>query len=91
MLSTVKSHRFDPQEVARRLRKAREDADLTQAELAKRVGMSEDQLRKKETGTNPYYLDEIARICDELDAPSLFPWMEWGEARLADKLLGRSK
>jgi transcriptional regulator with XRE-family HTH domain len=89
MLSLVKTPRFAPDEVSRRLRRAREDAEMTQAALAKRVGMSTDQLRKKEKGENPYYLDEIAKICDVLEAPSLFPFMEWGEAKLADKLLGR--
>lgn len=81
--------RFDPAEIGRRLRKARRDAHLSMAELGRRVGLSEDALRKKEKGENPFYLDEISRICEELDAPTLFPFMEWGEAKLADKLLGR--
>ncbi len=81
--------RFDPAEIGRRMRKARQAAHLSMAKLGKRVAMSADTLRKKETGANPFYLDEISRICDVLDAPTLFPFMEWGEAKLADKLLGR--
>ncbi len=82
--------RFDPAEIGRRMRRARQAAHLSMARLGKKVGLSEDALRKKEKGENPFYLEEISRICDELDAPSLFPFMEWGEARLADKMLGRS-
>lgn len=81
--------RFDPRAIGKRMRKAREKAGLSQAKLAKRVNLTEDALRKKEKGENPFYLDEISRICEVLRAPSLFPFMEWGEAALADKLLGR--
>jgi transcriptional regulator with XRE-family HTH domain len=96
MVSLVKTPRFDPVEVPARLRKARESHGLSRPALLKRLKsgglvMEEDTLRKKEAGENPFYLDEIRRICDALEAPSLFPFMEWGEAKLADKLLGRTQ
>lgn len=89
MLSLVKPPRFDALTISARMRWGREHRDFTLESLGERVGMAADTLRKKEKGENPFYLDEIARICDVLDAPSLFPFMDWGEAKLADKLLGR--
>ena len=80
--------RFDSAKVPQRMRWAREHRGLSRPKLAKRVGMSKDQLRKKEDGTNPFYLGEIRKICDVLEAPYLYPFLEWEAARLADKLLG---
>jgi transcriptional regulator with XRE-family HTH domain len=81
--------RFDQVTIGDRMRRAREAAGLSRPALCAKIGMAEDTLRKKESGENPFYFPELTRICDELDAPSLFPIMDWGEARLADKLLGR--
>jgi transcriptional regulator with XRE-family HTH domain len=81
--------RFDQATIGDRMRRAREAAGLSRAKLCRQIGMEEDTLRKKEKGENPFYFAELARICDILEAPTLFPIMEWGEASLADKLLGR--
>jgi transcriptional regulator with XRE-family HTH domain len=90
MLSPVKTpRRFDPETIAARMRWGREHRGFTLESLGERVGLAADTLRKKEKAENPFYLDEIARICDVLEAPTLFPFMDWGEAKLADKLLGR--
>ena len=67
--------RFDPKIIGRRMRKAREQAGLSRVKLGERVNLTEDALRKKEKGDNPFYLDEISRICEALRAPSLFPFM----------------
>ena len=84
--------RFDAEQIGGRLRWARKERlKLSMAKLAPRIGMTEDQLRKKEKGINPFYLNEISQICELLKAPSLFPFMDWGEAKLADKLLGRDE
>lgn len=47
------------------LRWAREDADLTQARLAQRVGMSQQQLAKLESGGNPT-LSTLSRVAQGL-------------------------
>jgi transcriptional regulator with XRE-family HTH domain len=72
------------------MRAARDEKGWSRAELIRRAGiaMEEDALRKKEKGENPFYFGELSAFCDALEAPRLFPIMPWGEARLADKLLG---
>jgi hypothetical protein len=83
--------RFDQVTIGRRMRKAREMKHLSRLKLIAKagIGMTEDQLRHKESGKNPFYMRDLSSLCDALEAPSLFPFMEWGEAKLADKLLGR--
>jgi transcriptional regulator with XRE-family HTH domain len=75
------------------MRAARDDKGWSRSELIRRAGiaMEEDALRKKEKGENPFYFSELSAFCDALEAPRLFPIMPWGEARLADKLLGLEK
>lgn len=90
-LKPERAARFDQKTIGDRMRRAREAAGLSRAALGSQVGLTDDSLRKKEKGVNPFYFDELSRICDLLDAPSLFPILEWGEAFLADKVLGRSK
>jgi transcriptional regulator with XRE-family HTH domain len=72
------------------MRAARDENGWSRSELIRRAGiaMEEDALRKKEKGENPFYFAELSAFCDALEAPRLFPIMPWGEARLADKLLG---
>jgi transcriptional regulator with XRE-family HTH domain len=76
--------------IGKRMRDARDEKGWSRAELIRRSGiaMEEDTLRKKESGENPFYFSELSAFCDALEAPRLFPIMPWGEARLADKLLG---
>lgn len=84
-----KPQRFDPKVIAARVRTAREAHDMTAKELAAAIGIGKDALFKKEKAENPFYLDELSRIADALNAPSLWPFLEWDAAGLADKLLGR--
>jgi transcriptional regulator with XRE-family HTH domain len=82
--------RFDQVTIGERMRDAREKRKLSRVGLIKLAGiaMGEDALRKKESGENPFYFAELSALCDALEAPRLFPIMPWGEARLADKMLG---
>jgi transcriptional regulator with XRE-family HTH domain len=82
--------RFDQVTIGKRMRAARDAKGWSRAEFIRRAGiaMEEDTLRKKEKGENPFYFAELSAFCDALEAPALFPIMDWGEARLADKLLG---
>lgn len=91
MMKPPRPPRFDQKTIGARMRKAREDAGFSRVKLGEKIGMEEDTLRKKESGENPFYLSELSDICDLLAAPSLFPFMDWGEAKLADKLLGREQ
>jgi transcriptional regulator with XRE-family HTH domain len=85
--------RFDQATIGERMREAREKRGWSRTKLIKESGlaMQEDTLRKKENGDNPFYFHELTAFCDALEAPSLFPIMPWGEARLADKLLGLAR
>lgn len=70
------------------MRWARRHRRLTIERLARAAGLGTDTLRKKEKGVNPFYLEEISRLCDILDAPSIFPFLDWGEARTLDRQRG---
>lgn len=85
------SPRFDQATVARRMRAARKDAGLTTEELAEGAKVGLEALYKKMRGSAPFQLDELSRLCDVLKAPSLFPFLDWDVAALADKLLDRHR
>lgn len=69
--------------VGQRIRAFREDAKLTQTELADQIGVAYQQLQKYEKGTNRVGAGRLARIAHALDVPitALFN----GVARPADK------
>lgn len=83
--------RFDPRVIGKRVRDARTDrAHLTTEQLAGKAGIGIDSLYKKQRGVQPFYLEELSRVCDVLETPSLFPFLEWEVAVLVDKMLNRS-
>jgi hypothetical protein len=83
--------RFDPRVIGKRVRDARrERAKLTTAQLADRTAIGLDSLYKKQRGIQPFYLEELSRVCDVLGAPTLFPFLEWEAAALVDKILDRA-
>jgi transcriptional regulator with XRE-family HTH domain len=89
MLSaTVKPpKRFDSKVIGARIAAARKAKGWSTEVLAARVHLSADALYKKQRGAAPFFFDELSRICDELGAPRLFPFLEWSEALLVERLL----
>ena len=90
-MTPPKPARFDQKTVGRRIRDARRTAGYTAEQLGAKVGIGPDAMLKKEKGVAPFFLDELSRICDLLDAPRLFPFLEWDAARLVDRLLSGDK
>jgi transcriptional regulator with XRE-family HTH domain len=84
-----KPPRFDQKVIAARIRAERKRHGLSAEDLAEQAKIGVESLYKKERGEQPFYMDEITRICDVLETPSLFPFLDLDAARLADKLLGR--
>lgn len=85
-------HRFAPKLIADRIKRAREDAGLTRKEMSAKAEIEIWAYYKKEKGGSPFYLDEIERVADALPgAGSLFPFLDWDAAILADRLLNRSR
>lgn len=60
-------HRIDHL-LAQRMRDARVSADVSQQELARRVGISFQQLQKYERGINRLSVSRFLRLCDALGA-----------------------
>lgn len=74
--------------VGQRIRQAREEARLTQEQLAQRLGMSDSGLTLWEKGTRRIPLDQLERIAVELGKPM---WYFLGaEPPSADNIAGDS-
>lgn len=58
---------FDKKYVAKVIQNARKNANLTQAELAEKIGISEKHLSKIETGKNYPALDTFIKILNILN------------------------
>lgn len=59
--------------VACLLSREREMRDLSQAQLAKRIGISQSQLARLEMGRAPCAVDQMYRICAALENPAIQP------------------
>lgn len=79
--------RFDQATIGMRIREKRSELGYSAASLGARVGISEDSMLKKEKGVAPFYFAELARICDLLEAPALFPILAWDVAWMVERLL----
>jgi transcriptional regulator with XRE-family HTH domain len=69
--------------IGRRLAIAREDAELTQDQLASKLGVSRDTLSSWENSdaTNRYPpADILKRLCEETGVTA--DWILWGESRV---------
>jgi transcriptional regulator with XRE-family HTH domain len=69
--------------VGQRIRAFRRDADLSQTELANRIGVTFQQVQKYEKGVNRVGAGRLTQIADALDVP-ITAFFE-GLARPADK------
>jgi hypothetical protein len=88
--STPKTDRFSAQTIGQRIKDARRHRvkpPLSTEKLAERAKIGVDSLYKKQRGEQPWYMDEVSRVCEVLDAPYGFPFIEWGEARMLEDLL----
>lgn len=79
--------RFDQATIGRRVRERRKKKRLSAAALGELVGIDESAMLKKEKGKAPFFFDELARICDRLEAPTLFPILDWDTAWMVDRYL----
>lgn len=89
MATAPKQARFDPKEIGARVKKARKLRGLSTEKLAEKARIGVDSLYKKQRGEQPFYFEELSRVCEALNAPTLFPFLEWDAARMVDKQLGR--
>jgi transcriptional regulator with XRE-family HTH domain len=87
MATPGRGRRFDQAVIGQRIREARKSRGYTAESLGEAVGIGPDAMLKKEQGNAPIFMDELTRICDLLDAPRLFPFLDWDAARLVDRLL----
>jgi len=46
-----------------RLRQAREDADLTQSEVAEFLGTTQSYFSRQELGKKPFRVDQLEKLC----------------------------
>lgn len=83
--STKKPARFDPAEIGERVKKARRKKGLSTEALAAQVGIGKDSLYKKQKGTQPWYMDEVSRIAELLEAPPGWPFIDWDAATLLER------
>lgn len=51
-------------EYAQRLKEIREDRDLTQADIAKILGTTQQQVYKYESGINEMTVSRLAKLCE---------------------------
>ena len=90
LLPVPAKNRFSQKLIASRIKSARADAGFNAKEMAAKAGIEQWSYYKKESGDAPFRLEEIERVCDQLPrCPSLFPFLDWDAAVLADRLLGR--
>lgn len=47
-----------------RLRQAREDADLTQAQVAEVLEIPQSYYNRQELGKKPFRVDQVAKLCE---------------------------
>ncbi len=59
--------------VRRRVRQAREEAGLTQAEMADHLALTEAGYGHYERGRSPFTVDQLARISEAVKRP--IPWL----------------
>lgn len=85
-LSTGKP-RFDQATIGKRIRERRDAKGFSAKQLGELVGIGEDSMLKKEKGVAPFYFHELAKICDVLEAPRLFPILAWDVAWMVERLL----
>jgi transcriptional regulator with XRE-family HTH domain len=83
--------RFDQETIGRRIRDARKAKGYSAAGLGALVGIDESAMLKKEKGKAPFFFNELSRICDILEAPRLFPCLEWDVAWLVERMLPPEK
>jgi transcriptional regulator with XRE-family HTH domain len=79
--------RYDEAVIAQRIARARAARGLTKQGLAAKAGIELWSYTKKEKGKLSFHVEELARVCEALDAPSTFPFLEWDRAALADRVL----
>jgi transcriptional regulator with XRE-family HTH domain len=88
METGVKPHSTVPgsvsQTVAKRIKQARLDAQLTQQELAARIGVRYQQLQKYEAGVNQTSPDRLRRIADAVGRPISYFFLSPAADILAD-------
>lgn len=77
-------------EIGKRVRRARQAAGLTQVEMAKRVGISPQQLQKYERGENKVSASRLASIAQMLHLPVLVFYDDIAQAVNAPKLADRN-
>jgi transcriptional regulator with XRE-family HTH domain len=58
-------------ELGARVRRAREDASLSQEDLAKSIGVSRSSIANIETGRQPIYVEALVRVAEVLKTPIL--------------------
>lgn len=60
-------YEYDQKAIAGRIRDLRKNNNLTRKQFASQIGISVDNLKKKELGENPFKLIEIISICNEFN------------------------
>jgi transcriptional regulator with XRE-family HTH domain len=78
--------RFDQVTIGLRIREKRAEKGYSAASLGEKVGIGEDAMLKKEKGVAPFFFDELARICDILEAPRLYPILPWDIAWFVERM-----
>jgi transcriptional regulator with XRE-family HTH domain len=84
---TTGKPRFDQVTIGQRIRAKRDELGYSARSLGELVGIDESSMLKKEKGVAPFYFVELTRICDLLQAPTLFPILDWDAAWLVERLL----
>lgn len=85
-----KPRRFDQAQIGRRIRAARKLRGYTSAQslgAAMTPVVEESTMLKKEKGVAPFTFEELSDICDILNAPTLFPFLDWDVAWLVERML----
>lgn len=73
------------EELGGRLRELRLEAGLTQAELAARVGISQPNVARLESGVNPPNLSTLRKIADALSADVVVAFQKRAETESAGR------
>ncbi len=83
--------RFDDKVIGARVKRARLKKKWSTETLATKTGIGVDSLYKKQRGETPFSFDELHRIGEALEAPRLFPILDWTVAHLVERLLPDEK
>lgn len=83
--------RFDPETIADRVKAERMRRGWTVEEFAAKAGIGRWNVYKKDNKTSYWDLEDLSRVAEVFDAPTLWPILEWRLAEAIDNWIAGVK